>query len=124
MPVARIALAVREGVPGTAMQRFGGTLTEGEIAAVSAFVHEEFVLGRRPNTRYHTAENGWPGHERYASAFPFAQGLIPLDAPPGSLSARERAGRDLYLATCITCHDRAAVNDAGPAWEKAPRADR
>jgi cytochrome c oxidase cbb3-type subunit 3 len=121
MPPERIAMAVRHGLPGTAMKSFAGTLREGEIAAVVAFVHDEFIVRRAPNTRYHTKENGWPRHERYAKAFPFAQGSIPLDAPQSSLSASERAGRSLYLSTCITCHDRAAVRDAGPAWEKAAK---
>lgn len=121
MPPERIAMAVRHGLPGTAMKSFSGTLDEREIAAVVAFVHDEFVVRRAPNTRYHTAENGWPRHERYAKAFPFAEGRIPIDAPVSSLSASERAGRSLYLTTCITCHDRAAVRDPGPAWEKAAK---
>lgn len=119
MPPLRIEMAVRHGLPGTAMKSFAGVLAEREVAAVTAFVHDEFVVRRAPNTRYHTAENGWPAHERYAAAFPFAQGGLAIDAPESSLTPRERAGRRLYLTTCITCHDRAAVRDPGPAWEKA-----
>lgn len=120
MPRERIALAVRGGVPGTAMKSFEGTLTPREIDAVSAFVHDEFVLRGAANTRYHTTENGWPRHERYAAAYPFAEGRIALDTPEGSLSPGERAGRRLYLQSCITCHDRAKVVDEGPVWERAP----
>ncbi|NJD87618.1 MAG: cytochrome c [Betaproteobacteria bacterium] len=119
MPPLRIERAVRHGLPGSAMKSFAGALTGREIAAVVAFVHDEFVVRRAPNTRYHTPENGWPDHQRYSAAFPFALGRIPLDAPEASLGEVERAGRRLYLGTCITCHDRAAVRDPGPAWERA-----
>jgi cytochrome c oxidase cbb3-type subunit 3 len=77
----------------------------------------EFVQARAPNTRYHTRANGWPEHERYAAAFPFATGAIPLDRPDASLTAAERAGKRLFMGACISCHDRAKVLDAGPGWE-------
>jgi cytochrome c oxidase cbb3-type subunit 3 len=117
LSLERIAGRVREGVPGTAMKGFRGVLTEAEIADVAAFVRDEFVEKRAPNTRYHTEENGWPDHERYAAAFPFARGEIALDADPATLDARQREGRRLFLSACVTCHDRARVNDAGPAWQ-------
>lgn len=119
MTPERIGRAVRAGLPGSAMKSFAGVLGEREIAAVSAFVHDEFVVRRAPNTRYHTERNGWPDHERYAAAFPFATGAIAMDSPEHALDARARAGRRLYLTTCITCHDRAAAGDPGPAWERA-----
>jgi cytochrome c oxidase cbb3-type subunit 3 len=118
MPPLRIEMAVRHGLPGSAMKSFAGTLSAREVEAVVAFVHEEFVVRRAPNARYHTAENGWPAHERYAKAFPFALGRIPVDAPEASLGEGDRAGRRLFLTTCITCHDRGAAPGAGPAWEK------
>jgi cytochrome c oxidase cbb3-type subunit 3 len=119
LPPARIEQAVRHGIAGTAMKSFTGTLGEREIAAVTAFVHDEFVVRRAPNTRYHTPENGWPSHERYEAAFPFARGELAIDAPEARLSPRERAGRALFLTTCITCHDRARADDAGPTWQKS-----
>lgn len=119
LPPARIEQAVRQGIAGTAMKAFAGTLREREIAAVTAFVHDEFVVRRAPNTRYHTPANGWPAHERYEAAFAFAQGELAIDAPDDTLSPRERAGRALFLTTCITCHDRGRANDAGPAWQKS-----
>jgi cytochrome c oxidase cbb3-type subunit III len=119
LPPARIERAVRHGVEGTAMKPFAGTLREREIAAVTAFVHDEFVVRGAANTRYHTPANGWPGHERYEAAFPFARGELAIDAPEASLSRRELAGRALFLTTCITCHDRGRANDAGPAWQKS-----
>jgi cytochrome c oxidase cbb3-type subunit 3 len=118
MPPTRIALAVRSGIEGTAMKAFGGTLSAREIEAVTAFVHDEFLVRRAANTRYHTPENGWAGHERYSAAFPFADGRIGIDAPPESLGPREQAGRNLFLSTCITCHDRGSARDPGPTWEK------
>lgn len=119
MPPARIEHAVRHGIEGTAMKPFTGTLREREIRAVTAFVHEEFVVRRAPNTRYHTPENGWPAHERYEAAFPFARGELAIDEPEAKLTPREKAGRALFLSTCITCHDRGRAIDAGPAWQKS-----
>jgi cytochrome c oxidase cbb3-type subunit 3 len=116
----RIAATLLEGRPGTAMASFAGTLAPNEIDAVAAFVEREFVRERAPNTRYHTVENGWPGHERHAAAFPFARGEIALDAPDESLDAAQRAGRRLFLATCVSCHDRGRVDDAGPVWSARP----
>lgn len=120
LPVARIAQAVRDGRPGTAMKGFAGTLSAAEIHAVSAFVAAEFVRDKAPNTAYHTAANGWPDHQRHAPAFAFARGELALDAPPESLTATQRAGRQLFLASCISCHDRARVHDEGPAWSARP----
>ncbi|HET9977486.1 MAG TPA: c-type cytochrome [Burkholderiaceae bacterium] len=117
---AQIAEAVRHGRAGTAMASFRGVIPESEIDAVAAFVAREFVRERKPNTAYHTPANGWPGHERHAAAFPFARGEIPIDADDASLDATQRAGRHLFMNTCISCHDRARVADAGPAWAARP----
>ena len=114
---ARAAAAVRSGIPGSAMASFAGTLSPREIELVARFVVAEFVQARAPNTRYHTRANGWPDHERYTPAFPFATGEIPLDRPDASLSTAQRAGKRLFMEACITCHDRARVFDAGPGWE-------
>jgi cytochrome c oxidase cbb3-type subunit III len=119
-PRDRIERAVREGRPGTAMAAFANVLDTREIAAVAAFVEREFVRERAPNTRYHTAANGWPDHDRHEAAFPFARGEIALDAPEDTLAAAQRAGRRLFLATCVSCHDRARVADEGPAWSSRP----
>jgi cytochrome c oxidase cbb3-type subunit 3 len=114
----RAARAVREGIAGTAMTSFSSVLAERETALVARFVVAEFVVARAPNARYHTAENGWPGHERYAAAFPFATGEVPLDRPLAELSGTERAGRQLFMGSCISCHDRSHVADAGRPWER------
>lgn len=118
-PPSRLTAAIRDGVPGSPMKGFRGILTEEEIAAVAAFVRSEFLQKRAPNTSYHTLENGWPNHQRYAAAFPFARGEIALDADPAKLTEAQKRGRELFLSTCITCHDRARVADPGPAWERA-----
>lgn len=112
----RVLSALRAGIPGTAMTSFAGTLSPLEMERVARFVVAEFVRARAPNTRYHTAENGWPGHERYAAAFPFATGTIALDRDEKSLSDAGRAGRALYLGACVSCHDNASADSAGPLW--------
>ena len=110
--------ALRTGRPGTAMKSFAGILEERELQAVAAFVRREFVIEKAPNTRYHTVENGWPGHERYAAAFPFATGELSLDLPSEQLDPAQAAGRRLFVSACITCHDRGT----GPAVVWEPRA--
>ena len=116
----QIANAVQHGRPGTAMKSFGGILDDDDIQAVAAFVQREFVRERARNTAYHTPENGWPEHQRHAAAFPFARGQIALDVDLETLSAEQRAARQLFLTACITCHDRAKVLDEGPAWSSRP----
>ncbi len=116
----QVRTAVRRGRQGTAMKSFSGVISEDEIDAVAAFVVREFVRDKAPNTRYHTAANGWPQHERHAAAFPFARGELALDTPVEALDATQRQGRALYLQACISCHDRARVDDEGPAWSARP----
>lgn len=100
--------AVAKGRPGTAMMAFSDVLKENEIAEVVDFIRAEFMQGGARNTRYHTAANGWPDHDRYGAAFPFATGEVSLSVPPEELSDAQRAGRRLYMDSCVTCHDKAA----------------
>jgi cytochrome c oxidase cbb3-type subunit III len=102
------------------MKSFAGVLDDAGVAAVAAFVEREFVIDKAPNTSYHTPANGWPDHARYAAAFPFARGEIALDAPDDQLDGTQRAGRKLFFGACVSCHDRARVQDEGPAWSARP----
>jgi cytochrome c oxidase cbb3-type subunit 3 len=109
---------VTSGKEGTAMHGFSRLLNTQEIAAVVDFVRVEFIDNQRINTRYHTLENGWPNHDRYILAFPFATGSIPLDSAWEQLTPEQARGKQLFLASCITCHDRAVVRDEGDIWKK------
>ena len=120
LPEAGIVATLQTGRPGTAMKSFASVLSDAEIHAVAQFVFDEFVLKKAANTHYHTAENGWPDHGRYASAFPFATGAIPLSQPWETLSAEQARGKRLFLETCVTCHDRGAPADQETAWEARP----
>ncbi|MFQ5618229.1 MAG: c-type cytochrome [Rhodospirillales bacterium] len=94
------------GRPDTAMQGFGKSLSATEIDAVATFIEEEFIRCRRRNARYHTAENGWPEHEkRNAAAFRFVTGALGLDTPDDSLTPEERRGQAIFRASCIVCHE-------------------
>ncbi|PKO90356.1 MAG: cytochrome c class I [Betaproteobacteria bacterium HGW-Betaproteobacteria-12] len=117
---AQVLTVLREGRPGTAMKPFVGIISEAEMQAVAAFVVDEFVQRKADNTRYHTVENGWPEHERYQAAFPFAKGEIPLSRPWENLSENEAAGKRLYLSSCVSCHDRGAATEDDVAWESRP----
>jgi cytochrome c oxidase cbb3-type subunit 3 len=116
----QVAQALRQGRAGTAMKSFAGVISEAEIQAVAAFVAREFVQDKAPNTTYHTVANGWPQHERFAAAYPFARGQVALDTPLRDLNDAQRAGRQLFVTTCISCHDRARVADEGPVWSARP----
>lgn len=113
----RMIDAVTNGRPTTAMKSFNHTLTKADIEAVVDFVRQEFMINKAENTRYHTIENGWPNHERYRAAFPFALGEIALDTPGESLSPEQQLGKRVFLESCVTCHDRAKVNEEGAVWE-------
>ncbi len=108
---------ITHGRPGTAMKGFADILPPEEIAAVTDFVRQEFMVSKARNTKYHTEANGWPQHERYSAAFPFATGKITLDTPAEQLTPEQRAGRRLFMSTCVSCHDRAKVDNEGVPWD-------
>ena len=114
----RMIAAVKHGKVNSAMMSFKDILTEEEIMAVVDFVRAEFMSGELVNTRYHTAANGWPNHERFAVAFPFVSGELALDTPWEELTEEQQAGRRLFMSSCVTCHDRATVKDEGEHWRK------
>jgi cytochrome c oxidase cbb3-type subunit 3 len=113
-----IRQTLEQGRPGTAMASFAGLLDAAEMAAVADFVVAEFVRARAPNTAYHTPENGWPDHQRYADAYDFALGRLPVDTPDAQLNQAQRRGLALYLSACVACHDS---GDATPLhWATRP----
>ena len=116
----RMIESVKKGVGGTAMARFESVLKEEEIELVVDFIRREFMMEKSKNTWYHTPENGWPDHDRYSAAFPFAKGEIPLDAPDKDLTDEQRKGKRLFMKSCISCHDRASVSGEGPVWDRMP----
>ena len=120
LPAVAILATVRDGRAGTAMASFRGVLSDAEMQAVADFVAGEFVRDKAPNSAYHTAENGWPDHRRFAAAFPFARGEVALDTPVEQLDAPQLEGRQLFMTSCVSCHDRARVGDEGPAWSSRP----
>lgn len=112
--------AVNHGVAGSAMMGFSALLTADEIETVVDFVRDEFMESGRRNTRYHTTENGWPDHEKYRDAFPFALGQVAIDTDWGALTSELRAGKQLFLSACVSCHDRGYVEQEGTLWESRP----
>jgi cytochrome c oxidase cbb3-type subunit 3 len=114
----RMLVAVRKGLPGTAMQSFSNVLSVDEEESVVDFIRTEFMEQQAENTRYHTTENGWPEHQRYQAAYPFARGTLALDSPDSELNEEQLRGKQLFLSSCISCHDRARVNDEGEPWGK------
>jgi len=121
-----IVSVLQNGKPGTAMNSFRNVITDAEMEQVAAFVVDEFVHRKALNTHYHTPENGWPDHQRYRVAFPFATGEIPVSRPWEELSKEQARGKRLFLSTCVVCHDRGSANDpkhstgSGITWEAYP----
>ena len=109
--------AVTNGRPGTAMVSFASVVSADEIEAVVNYIRNNFMGDTRPNIIYHTKENGWENHQRYAAAFPFANGEIPLDKPWAQLTEEQQQGKRLFMQSCISCHDRAVVTNEGAIWE-------
>lgn len=107
---------VSQGKDNTAMKGFTQYLSDEDIAWVVDFIRIEFMTYQRQNTRYHTTENGWPNHDQYAIAYPFATGTVSLDTPIELLTANQRLGFRLYMTSCISCHDRSHVEDEGLIW--------
>ena len=105
-----IVSVLQKGKAGTAMPSFRNVLTSAEMAQVAAFVVDEFIQRKAPNTRYHTLENGWPDHQRYRAAFPFATGEIPVSRPWEELSKEQVHGKRLFLSSCVVCHDRGGAD--------------
>lgn len=112
--------AVTHGRPGTAMKAFANTISVTDIELVVDFVRREFMQNKARNTAYHTVANGWPNHQQYAPAFPFALGEIALDKPAADLSEEQLIGRRIFMQSCVTCHDRGRVNDEGVIWDARP----
>ena len=106
MTEERIRAAISHGLPGTPMMPFSGILTPSQTDDLAAFVYEAIVSGKGRRPGYHTAENGWPDHERHSDAFAFATGAIDPSADPETLAPELRAGQAKFLSSCVTCHDR------------------
>lgn len=117
----KMITTVTHGKQGTAMQAFQRVLSRKEIAAVVDFIRATFMRGKDSGAYYHTAENGWPDMDRYAAAFPFALGRLSLDVPPAQLTAEQRAGRRLFLSSCITCHGRGHSGEQTPQLMLQPQ---
>ena len=120
LPRAAMLDAVTNGRAGSAMMGFSSVLTTQEVSAVVDFVRSEFMEHARGNTRYHIAENGWPQHEKYSVAYPFALGQLSVDIASEQLTPQQQLGREMFLSSCISCHDRGKVSNEGAIWESRP----
>jgi cytochrome c oxidase cbb3-type subunit 3 len=103
------------------MVSFASVLDDDEARAVAEYIRRSFMTADRLDARYHSPENGWDNHDRYAAAFPFIDGRLPLSTPWDTLTESQRVGRRLYESACVSCHDQPNTGAGGdPEW--APRA--
>ena len=117
LPIDRMLDAVTNGRPGTAMVNFDAVLAPGEIEAVVWYIRDKLLGNPAANAKYHSPENGWENFERYAAAFPFIEGRIGLDRPISELDDSQRAGRNLYVSACVSCHDQPNTSSGEAIWE-------
>lgn len=118
LPVERIVRALAVGRPGTAMVSFATVLDDAQAEAVALYIHASFLREDPVQAYYHSPENGWTDHARYAPAFPFVTGEIPLTRDWGRLTPTEQRGRRLYETACVSCHDHpmSGALDDGEPW--------
>ena len=107
--------AVARGRPGTAMVAFSNTISQSDISAVVDYVRDRLMQTKDYRRVYHSVQNGWPDHQRYQAAFPFALGEISLERNWDQMTANEQRGYRLYTTACITCHDTPNNNKA--SWD-------
>ncbi len=112
--------AVQQGRKNTAMQPFVRILSAQEIEAVVDYIYSAFIRDgvSQKKTRYHSVANGWDNHERYVFAYPFATGELSLTLPWEQLNEQQQMGKQLYVTSCISCHDRGKSNEEndGAIW--------
>jgi len=105
LPVESIVRTVLMGREGTGMVSFATVLDQQQALDVARYVQHAFMSAARVQDKYHSDENGWTDHERYAAAFPFIEGTIGIDIPWESLTTEQQRGRRLYELACVSCHD-------------------
>jgi len=117
LSVGQMIDAVTNGREGTAMVSFSSVLDERQISDVVDYIRKSFMSGSPLKEKYHSVENGWINHERYAGAFPFIQGSLSIDTPWEDLSEDQRRGRRLYESSCVSCHDQPNSESGEAIWE-------
>lgn len=117
---SRMLESVARGREGTAMVSFVDVIDAAGRERVVDFIRSELMDPSAPQRLYHTAENGWPDHDQYADAFPFATGTLALSVDPATLTDAERHGRARFLGACVTCHDRGGAEGAPLQWDLKP----
>lgn len=118
LSIERIIATVLGGREGTAMMSFASVLDEDDARSVAGYIQQSFMQPERVDARYHSPENGWTDHDRYAAAFPFIDGSVPLTVPWESLTANQQLGRRLYESACVSCHDQPNTGASGETeWE-------
>jgi len=118
LPLESMVSTILLGRKGTGMVSFATVLTEQEATDVARYIEQAFMSADREQARYHSEENGWTDHERYAAAFPFVEGTIGIDAPWESLTEEQQRGRHLYESACVSCHNQPSTGgNTGPPWE-------
>ncbi len=110
----RMAASVSHGRPGTAMTRFGGTLSVEEIDAVVYYIREAFMTATPVRGRYHTPANGWEWRGEHAAAL-FVRGDLAVDASSDALTDEQQGARRTFMAACVSCH-RGHLSKRGEAF--------
>jgi mono/diheme cytochrome c family protein len=115
----RIALAIAQGRPGTAMVGWKTQLSSADIDRLSDYVYTRFVQGPPVSAAAPAAISGTRAHGgREADTAPSAAASTSVQVNmtaglPNGLRGDPKRGGAFYLANCATCHG-ARGDGAGP----------
>lgn len=112
---------ITQGREGTVMVSFSSVLTPAQIESVVDYIRDEYLGKPGSQRRYHSKANGWEDHDRYQAAYPFISGELQADDEPSGLTPEQIHGRDLFLNSCISCHDQPLfLPEEELRWESVP----
>ena len=106
-----IAAVTAHGRPGTAMVAWKSQLSPADIARLSDYVYERFVMGQATPVGEISGTRAHGGREADAAS---TLGRVDMKAGlPNGLKGDLKRGGAFYLANCATCHG-ASGDGAGP----------
>jgi mono/diheme cytochrome c family protein len=116
LTLPRIALAIADGVPGTAMVGWKTQLSPADVDSLAAHVLNRYVKGEALGAAATSAISGTRAHggrEADTAASTSAPKIDMTAGLPNGLKGDLKRGGAFYLANCATCHG-ARGDGAGP----------
>ncbi len=110
-----IAAVIAHGRPGTAMVAWRSQLSQADIARLSDYIYDRFVMGQAApgGTISGTRAHGGREADATPSPIPTPMSVDMTVGLPNGLKGDLKRGGAFYLANCATCHG-ARGDGAGP----------